>query len=121
MRDAACSHSVDSDSCFASATSASLRLRFSVQSCLRCFRSSWRRVKNLSHAARKRSHTAFSLPRVTGPIAFHSACSVFIASAVFTQSVESAIDSARTHSASFFFRFSTRSAACCAKKSLHLS
>jgi hypothetical protein len=75
----------------------------------------------LSHEARKRSHTAFSLPRVTGPIAFHSACSVFIASAVFTQSVDSAIDSARAHNASFFFRFSTRSAACCEKKSLHLS
>ena len=45
-----------------------MRFRFSVQSCLRCLRSSWRRVKNLSHAARKRSHTAFSLPRVTGPI-----------------------------------------------------
>ena len=78
-------------------------------------------MKKLSQALRKRSHTAFSRPRVTGPMAFHSACSVFIASAVRTQSVESASASARSQSASFFFSASCRSAACCEKKSLHFS
>ena len=78
-------------------------------------------MKNSSQALRNRSHTAFSRPRVTGPIAFHSACRVFIASAVRTQSVESGSASARSQSASFFFSASCRSAACWAKKSLHFS
>ena len=54
-------------------------------------------MKKWSQAPRKRSHTDFSWPRVTGPIVFHSACSALIASAVRTQSVESASASARTH------------------------
>jgi hypothetical protein len=56
-------------------------------------------VKNRSHAARNRSHTAFSWPRVTGPMVFHSACSFWISVAVLTQSVESASASARSLSA----------------------
>ena len=49
---------------------------------LRLARSSWRLVKKRSQAARNRSQIAFSCPRVTGPMVFHSACSPLMASAV---------------------------------------
>ena len=62
--------------------SASFFARFSAHAALRSARSAWRRVKKRSQAARNRSQTAFSCPRVTGPIVFHSACSFLISSAV---------------------------------------
>ena len=68
MRLAALSHSVDCASCSASVMSASFFERFSDHSCLRSFRSSCRRGKNLSQGARKRSQTDFSGPRGTAPI-----------------------------------------------------
>src|SRR4051794_18963930 len=80
---AAASQSVESCSASARTISASFFVRFSPHTFLRSARSAWRLVKKRSQAARKRSHTAFSWPRVTGPIVFHSFCSVLISSAVF--------------------------------------
>ena len=72
-------------------------------------------MKKRSQAVRNRSQIAFSWPRVTAPIVFHSACSFLISSAVWIQLVESASASARSHSAIFFARFSARASACAAK------
>ena len=91
------SKSVTVDSASARAMSASLVSRLVVHTCLRCFRSSCRRVKNRLQAVRKRSHTDCSSRRGAGPMVFHSACSALSVSAVAIQSVESASASACSH------------------------
>ena len=46
---------------------------------------------------------------LTAPMAFHSDCRPLSSPATVSQSVESISDSAFSHSASFFFRFSPQS------------
>ena len=62
----------DSASSSARAHSASFLAWLMAQTSLRCARSSLRRVKNLSHASRKRFQTTRVSGRGTGPIACHS-------------------------------------------------
>ena len=108
--------SVTVDSASARAMSASLASRLVVHTCLRCFRSSCRRVKKRLQAVRKRSHTDCSSRRGAGPMVFHSACNALSASAVAIQSVESASASACSQSATLRARCST-CCACCAARS----
>ena len=65
-----------------------------------------KRVKNVSHAVRKRCQMASDRDFFTGPIVFHSACNWRISPAVLSQSELGASASAFSQSASFRARFS---------------